>query len=466
MNMLTTTEQSLTTTAEGRAAPVSERLNNKCFCMSLDHAALRNALASELALPELLALVEERCPYLFSARPVFISDSHAERMANVVRAVESVVALSAYRSRVLEGAPAIVRHDPGGAKGVFFGYDFHLREDDIGLIEINTNAGGVMLNAVMARAHRACCLDRKQLAVVAAAAAHLEKDIVDMFHMEWQRCGRDRPLQTIAIVDTEPQQQYLYPEFVLFQRLFERHGLRAVIADPSELKLQDGVLWHGEMAIDLVYNRLTDFLLELPASAALRAAYLQHAIVLTPHPQAHALFADKRNLALLSDARQLQGLGVPQHVQEILLANILPTEVVNAADGERLWSERRRLFFKPTAGFGGRAAYRGDKITKRVWQDILAGEYVAQKIMVPGDRVIGSHEDPQLLKFDLRLYTYHGAVQWTAARMYQGQTTNFRTPGGGFAPVYSLPDAEITSEIDGIKMPPAVAVACCLKNCA
>jgi len=463
--MLETTEQSLTTTAEGRAAPVSERLNNKCFCMSLDHAALRDALAGELGSPELLALVEERCPYLFSARPVFISDSHAERMANVVRAVESVVALPAYRSRVLEGAPAIVRHDPGGAKGVFFGYDFHLREDDIGLIEINTNAGGAMLNAVMARAHRACCLDHKQLAVAAAAAAHLEKDIVDMFHMEWQRCGRDRQLQTIAIVDTEPQQQYLYPEFVLFQRLFERHGLRAVIADPSELKLQDGVLWHGQIAIDLVYNRLTDFLLELPASAALRAAYLQRAIVLTPHPQAHALFADKRNLALLSDAGQLQALGVPQQVQEILLANILPTEVVNAADGERLWSERRQLFFKPTAGFGGRAAYRGDKITKRVWQDILAGEYVAQKIMIPGDRVIGSREDPQLLKFDLRLYIYHGAVQWTAARLYQGQTTNFRTPGGGFAPVYSLLDAEITSEIDGIKMPPEVAVACCLENC-
>jgi hypothetical protein len=32
-------------------------------------------------------------------------------------------------------------------------------------------------------------------------------------------------------------------------------------------------------------------------------------------------------------------------------------------------------------------------------------------------------------------------VQWVAARLYQGQTTNFRTPGGGFAPVYSTVDA-------------------------
>ena len=45
------------------------------------------------------------------------------------------------------------------------------------------------------------------------------------------------------------------------------------------------------------------------------------------------------------------------------------------------------------------------------------------------------------MKFDLRAYTYDGAVQWVAARLYQGQTTNFRTPGGGFAPVYSAVDA-------------------------
>ncbi len=253
----------------------------------------------------------------------------------------------------------------------------------------------------------------------------------------------------------------------MFQRLFERHGLRAIISDPSELKLRDGILWHEEVAVDLVYNRLTDFMMESPASANLRAAYMEHAIVLTPHPhpQAHALFADKRNLALLSDARHLQALGVPKQVQEILLANILHTELVDAADGEKLWNERRRLFFKPPAGFGGRAAYRGDKITKRVWQDILAGEYVAQSIMVPGGRVIGRNENPELLKFDLRLYTYDGAVQWTAARMYKGQTTNFRTPGGGFAPVYILHDEDVPCKIDAMLKPEEVAMSCCLNSC-
>ena len=114
-------------------------------------------------------------------------------------------------------------------------------------------------------------------------------------------------------------------------------------------------------------------------------------------------------------------------------------KVVEAAHAERLWSERRRLFFKPFAGFGSRAAYRGDKLTQRVWQEILAGGYVAQALIAPGERVVSETAPARVLKFDLRDYVYDGAVQWVAARLYQGQTTNFRTPEGGFAPVYAGP---------------------------
>lgn len=413
-------------------------LNSGCFCISLDNDALRVALESELGNPGLSALVAERCPHVFAARPVFVAGAHMERMAQVIGAIESVVALPAFREEVLANAPAIARHDPGGAKGVFFGYDFHIGERGIGLIEINTNAGGAMLNAALARAQRACCAAVQAMLPPQGAAAGLEQQVMDMFHTEWALSKRGRPLRSIAIVDDVPEQQYLYPEFLLFQRLFERHGIKAVIADPSTLTLRDGMLWHGTTAIDMVYNRLTDFLLETPSSAALREAYLDHAVVLTPHPQAHALYADKRNLALLSDAGLLQQLGVPEMIQSILLSNIPRTEIVDAANAARLWSERRGLFFKPTAGFGGRAAYRGDKITKRVWQDVLAGDYVAQAIVTPGERVIDHEEAPQVLKFDLRNYVYDGAVQSVAARLYQGQTTNFRTPSGGFAPVYGL----------------------------
>ncbi|MDI1252489.1 hypothetical protein [Thermomonas sp.] len=437
----------LSATATTSPAPESmEVLNSECFCISLDTSALRHALESEIGEPGLFDLIQQRCPYLFATRPVFLSREHMARMAQLVRAIESVVGMPAYRDEVLATAPAIACHDPGGVKGVFFGYDFHVTEGGFGLIEINTNAGGAMLNAVLARAQRACCASVDGLLPPSAEAGDFEDDIVAMFRNEWSLSGHERPLRSIAIVDENPEQQYLYPEFLLFQRLFQRHGLEAVIAGPTEFSLRDGVLWHGDLAIDLVYNRLTDFSLAEPASSTLREAYLANAMVLTPHPQAHALYADKRNLTLLSDATRLQALGVPQTTQDILLAGIPHTEVVEVRHAERLWRERRHLFFKPFAGFGGRAAYRGDKLTQRVWQEILAGGYVAQALVAPGGRLISHAEPVQVLKFDLRDYVYDNHVQWIAARLYQGQTTNFRTPGGGFAPVFEGPAVGLAME--------------------
>ena len=54
------------------------------------------------------------------------------------------------------------------------------------------------------------------------------------FDSEWRRQKDERPLKSIAIVDDDPEHQYLYPEFDLFERMFKRHGLEAVIASTAE----------------------------------------------------------------------------------------------------------------------------------------------------------------------------------------------------------------------------------------
>ena len=87
-----------------------------------------------------------------------------------------------------------------------------------------------MLNAVLVRAQLACCPAMEHLLPCAAGADHFERQIVDMFRQEWRLAGRVRPLRSIAIVDDAPEQQSLYPEFLLFQQLFARHGLHALIA--------------------------------------------------------------------------------------------------------------------------------------------------------------------------------------------------------------------------------------------
>ena len=412
-----------------------ESLNSGCFCVSLDPQALRGAIEADPAARGLHGLIEERCPHLFAALPVFVSRPHVEQMAAVVRAVEAVAALPAYREAALAWAPGIARHDPG-TPGVFMGYDFHLGADGPRLIEINTNAGGALLNAVLGRAQRACCEEVAHLAGGPIPADRLEGAFFDMFVREWRAAGRQGLPRRIAIVDEAPQQQYLYPEFLLFAQMFRRFGVEAAVASPQDLRFAGGMLRDAHGPVDLVYNRLTDFALEAPQSAALREAYLANAALLTPHPRAHALYADKRNLSLLTDGGKLAAWGVPRDAAQVLLRGIARTELVAPGEAGRLWEARRKLFFKPAAGYGGKAAYRGEKLTRRVWEEILAGRYVAQEFVTPGERRVAPESR---MKVDVRNYVYAGEVQLLAARLYQGQTTNFRTAGGGFAPVLTLP---------------------------
>ena len=414
-----------------------ERLNRQCFCINLDTAALKRELETDLKTYDHQQPFWDKYPNMFAAVPVFVSRCHLERMAAIIAAVESVVASPAYRKAVLGSAPAIAHVEPNAAKGVFLSYDFHLAGPEPQLIEINTNAGGALLNAALARAQRACCPAVAGMTTAPTAVEALHQTFYAMFLSEWRLARGDQKLRRIAIVDENPPDQYLYPEFILFQQLFRRHGIEAVIADPAELRLHDGVLWHDDGPVDFVYNRLTDFMLEKPGHAVLRDAYQNDTVVLSPHPHAYALYADKRNLTILSDPERLQSFGVSDDISRTLLNGIPRTRIVSAADSEHLWSNRRKLFFKPATGFGSRAAYRGDKLTTRVWAEILAGEYVAQALVHPAERLTVDNQASGALKFDIRNYVYAGEVQFITARLYQGQTTNFRTPGGGFAPVFT-----------------------------
>jgi hypothetical protein len=311
--------------------------------------------------------------------------------------------------------------------GVFYGYDFHLDEQGVHLIEINTNAGGGFLNAVLIDSQRDAGLPGK-----AVAEENLEQIFLAMFRNEWRLARGDAPLNAIAIVDGQPETQYMYPEFMLAKAMFERAGIAAYIVDPSALQArEDGLYLDGEK-IDLVYNRLTDF--SLQQHPALMRAYASGRVVLTPNPAHYARYADKRNLARLSDAAGLRALGASDPDIAALQAGVPQTIAVRPDMEEKLWQERKNLFFKPNSGYGSKGAYRGEKLTKRVFGEILQSDYVAQKLAPPGERAVCVNDaEAVLLKYDVRCYVYDGQIQLVAARLYQGQTTNLRTSGGGFA---------------------------------
>jgi hypothetical protein len=359
-------------------------------------------------------LLAER-PHLFSSTTVSVSAVDLARMCEIIAAIERVIALPQWREKVGAGGTALTgaaacMGTAMSVAGVFMGYDFHLTPAGPKLIEINTNAGGGLLAALQAG----------------------RRDVLETYVENFRKECFVGNLKTIAIVDDAPQSQFLYPEFLGFRQLFEEHGIRTVICAPADLMLCHGSLWCDEdTRIDLVYNRLTDFDLGEPAHVVLREAWRQGGAVITPNPDLHALYADKRNLIALTDDALLAGWDVDTKTRDLLAEGIPRTELVMPMRAEDFWQRRRQLFFKPALGYGSKGSYRGDKLTKRVFEEILSGDYVAQAFAPPS--VVAAQDGE--FKLDLRNYVYRGAVQLVAARLYQGQTTNFRTPGGGFAKV-------------------------------
>lgn len=416
----------------------ADSLNHGCICRTLDAQHLREQLESDPGLAGLAQNIAQTRPNLFSSTVVFLSSSTFEAIVATVAAIERVIALPAYQAAALARAPDIAQHKFGPA-GVCMGYDFHVNADGPRLIEINTNAGGALLNAVLARAQKACCESMSQALATHNSLDTLEQTFFDMFRAEWRAQRGEQPLRSLVIVDDAPQAQYLAPEFELYRHMFVQRGISASIADPRELEWRNGNLWHDNRVVDMVYNRLTDFYLAEPAHQALRDAYTAGAAVVTPHPHAHALLADKRNLITLSDDDLLAAWGVAATDRQQLASAVPPTQLVTLQRADALWTQRRQFFFKPVAGYGAKAVYRGDKLTRRVWDEILAGEFIAQTLVPPGQRMVVVDGVQTDLKFDVRAYTYAGQVQLLAARTYRGQTTNFRTPGGGFSPVIVVP---------------------------
>jgi hypothetical protein len=377
-------------------------LNADAYSALIDRAALDAAIRAQGA--EFQNAITAAHAHLFAGVIVFVDRDQVEQMRAVIAAVEEAVSGSDTRAEL----------------GVFYGYDFHLNVQGAHLIEINTNAGGALLNTLLLESQE-------------KSSGKLNETFLEMFRNEWRLARGEVPLKTVAIVDEQPRSQYLYPEFLLAKAMFERAGIKTHMVDPSALQARDQGLYVGEQEIDLIYNRLTDFSLQqLPH---LRDAYEKQQVVLTPNPAHYQRYADKRKLAWLTDDVSLRVAGVSQANIDVLLRGIPKTKLVNEADTGQWWAERKQWFFKPVSGYGSKGAYRGDKITKRVFEEIVGGDYIAQKMVAPSERSVLQGGETARLKYDIRCYVYDGDVQLMVARLYQGQTTNFRTTGGGFAMV-------------------------------
>ncbi len=348
-----------------------------------------------------------------------------KRMHALARTLFHLSLRDSYRQLVFPQVPEVARFDPGHA-ALLMGYDFHLGPDGPRLIEVNTNAGGAYV------AWQSQMLNLQGGDGIPLSDRYQQR-LFYSYQREWREFSRSRrPLKSLVILDEDPPQQPLYPEMVSCREWLSGYGIDVGIADPTELKADtDGVFYQGRR-VDLIYNRHCDFFLEEEPLAGLRAAYLAGAVCLSPNPFAYGLLADKRRMVLWSDEEVLSGLGLSLTKKEMLLEMVPRSRMMCNMDESVLWDERKGLILKPVNKFGGRGVLMGKSITRKRFAEQEPDSTLVQQF-VPPSQVTG--QDGESFKVDLRLFVYRDHLLGVGARLYQGQLTNLRTPGGGFAPV-------------------------------
>lgn len=363
-------------------------------------------------------------PLLFCPEVVKLPASLRSQAQAIVASFFALRNLEARRTELAARRPAVP--DPGHTS-VLMSYDFHVDEaGHLRLIEINTNASMSLMVDVLHAVQ----------GVANPFSADFRREIIDCFSCEYRLAKIGRPLERAAVVDENPSAQRLYAEFRCYAELFRREGIDVAIHDPRELSFRTdrGLCRPDGETIDLVYNRDTDFYLEDPRSRGLREAMLARAACLTPHPHEYRLLADKERLVELGRPGALDSLPLASGHRETLARALIRTAAVaDFADADTLWAERKKLFFKPMRSYGGKAAYRGSSISRKVFEETLKkGGYLAQDF-VPAARIKLATAPDGDFKYDLRFFVYNDRIQAACARVYQGQMTNSQTPGGGIA---------------------------------
>ena len=347
------------------------------------------------------------------------------RMLKLVRLLDRLSRNPVYRAQIYPHVPATATFDPGH-DSVMMCYDFHLAGDIPRLIEVNTNAGGGLL---------AYLAHEPSLPIEPTSLrTKLTNRLLKTFAEEIQKfsAGKKSKPGRIAIIDENPDQQFLFPEMRAFADLFIAWGVPADIIDPQQLEASaDGVYLNGQ-AVDFVYNRHCDFYLEGEHMAGLRAAYLAGRVCLSPNPHMYGLLADKRRLVLWTDPLKRADFSLSS-ADQLLLDETLPTSsLLSDLDLKQTWSTRKHLVFKPVDSFGSRGVLLGEKISRSRFEQLPAATTLVQELVPPSLTEVPGFEP---MKTDLRLYAYRDRALGVTARLYRGQVTNLRTPGGGFSRV-------------------------------
>ncbi|MDQ6951140.1 MAG: hypothetical protein Q9M26_05690 [Mariprofundales bacterium] len=309
----------------------------------------------------------------------------------------------------LPAAATIVPDQPS----LLMGYDFHLTEDGPKLIEINNNAAGLY--------QRGQWLPQPAWSVW-QNKSQLPQRIIAMFAPSWH---------TIAIMDEDITQQFMYPEMQGYAKLLAQDGRRVLLLSPQDIRASDHGLFHEGDRIDAIYNRHTDFYLESDALRHIRTAFEAGLVALNPHPRSYALIGDKSRLADIWQPNLLERC-LPAAEVAAIRAVVPPCKRMLGLERAQIWLERKQWVFKPTARHGGKGVLLGKSISHSRFDSLDAADTVLQQLTPPSSIEV----DNVRFKTDFRLYMHGETPIALAGRIWRGQVTNFRQAGSGWAIIH------------------------------
>jgi glutathionylspermidine synthase len=305
--------------------------------------------------------------------------------------------------------------------------DIHIdTENKLKIIEINTNASSYLVNLENYL--------QQGIGTFPQAYEDLKTTFVKTF------ADHLKPGALFLVMDENPSRQNLYIEFLMFKDFLQKEfSVNVEIADAKELTLASdkGLLWQGQ-AVSGIYNRFTDFYFS--TNAALAEAYRHQTTLISPNPLTYGLLADKKRFYSLTpdffaELQEKENLSLPHLSAAVLTAK----RFAEFSSKDELWKTRSQYFFKPPNSYGGKSVYRGKSISHVVFDRIYTSEsgpdYIAQQLAAPPEVTFDYEGASHTFKYDLRFYFFEGEIQLAAARIYQGQLTNLKTPLGGLTPI-------------------------------
>ena len=348
----------------------------------------------------------------FSQETVFLSQKNWQSIQEVVKTFYQLKEDPLYQKAVLKNMPESVKN-PNQHNSPLMAYDFHIQEkDNVKLIEINTNAAAFLL---------ANLLYQSSSKEFESSLKALKKSFLE----EWKLFNPHKKTPKIVLIDEGIEKQKMQLEFFMYQDFFKSMGWDLEILESKSLSIDEEAFLYTphQEKIDFIYNRTTDFYFE--NHPHLFKAYQYKSCLILPQPRDYALLSDKKRFLDWQNLHQLQ----------VIQKHLLKTVPFDEENKENLWKNRKKYFFKIQQGYGGKLAYRGSSLSHKKREELLRYNSLAQEYVSPSILIDSQN---QKWKVDLRAYAYKDQVQQVVARVYQGQITNFKAKGSGFAKVEIL----------------------------